>query len=117
MFLQPNVMNKNYFVPVKDNDRKTDILVRHGFHEYDTVDFELPTGFRIEAKFDPITIESDFGTYEAAIIANEDGKFQYVRHFMQRKGRFDAVKYEEYLNFHKKVVRADKRKIALITGT
>ena len=85
MFLQPNVMNKNYFVPVKDNDRKTDILVRHGFHEYDTVDFELPTGFRIEAKFDPITIESDFGTYEAAIIANEDGKFQYVRHFMQRK--------------------------------
>ena len=116
-FLQPNVMNKNYVVPLKYKDRKTDIMVRHGYNEYDTVHFEFPAGFRIEATFDPIKIESDFGLYEAAIIANEDGRFQYIRHFMQRKGRYEASKYDEYLNFHKKVVRADKRKIALISGT
>ena len=117
LFLQPNVMNKNYFVPLKYKERKTDIIVRHGYHEYDTVNFEFPAGFRIEAAFDPIKIESDFGEYEASIIANEDGKFQYVRHFLQRNGRFDAATYDEYLNFHKEVVRADKRKIALISGT
>ncbi len=117
LFVQPNVMNKNYFVPVRYKERQTDILVRHGFHEYDTVNFEFPQGFRIEAKFDPIIIKSEFGEYEASILANEDGKFQYIRHFVQRKGRFSAEKYSEYLNFHKRVVRADKRKIALISGT
>ncbi|MEM7297261.1 MAG: DUF3857 domain-containing protein, partial [Bacteroidota bacterium] len=117
LFLQPNVMNKNYFVPLKYKDRKTDVIVRHSYHEYDTVNFEFPKGYRIEAAFAPIKIESEFGEYSAEIIANEDGKFQYVRHYFQRKGRFDATDYARYLDFHKKIVRADKRKIALISGT
>ena len=117
IFLQPNVMNKNYFVPLKYDDRKTDIVVRHSFNEYDTVQYEFPTGYRIEAAFEPIRIESEFGIYTSEIVANEDGKFQYIRHFMQLNGRYDASKYDEYLQFHKKVVRADKRKIALISGT
>lgn len=117
LFLQPNVMNKNYFVPVKYKERKTDVVVRSGFHEYDTLNFSMPAGFRVEAKFDPIDIQSEFGEYQAEIIQNEDGEFQYVRHFMQKKGRFDAAKYDDYLQFHKDVVRADKRKIALVSGT
>lgn len=117
LFLQPNVMNKNYFVPLKYKERLTDIMVRSSYHEYDTVNFELPKGYRIEASFPPVKIESEFGDYSAEIIANEDGKFQYVRHFFQKKGRFKAANYSSYLDFHKKIVRADKKKIALISGT
>lgn len=117
LFLQPNVMNKNYFVPLKYKERSTDVLVRNSYHEYDTVNFELPKGYRIEASFPPINIVSEFGEYSAEIIASEDGKFQYVRHFFQKKGRFKAANYSDYLNFHKQIVRADKKKIALISGT
>ena len=37
IFFQPNVMNKNYFVPLKYEDRKQDIILRNGYHEFDTV--------------------------------------------------------------------------------
>ena len=117
LFLQPNIMNKNYSVPLKYKERKSDVIVKYGYHEYDTVDFTLPNAFRVEAMFDPINIQSEFGEYQAQIQASEDGKFRYVRHFMQKTGIFDKSKYNDYLNFHKQIVRSDKRKIALVTGT
>ncbi len=117
LFLQPNVMNKNQFIPDRNKERKQNIVVNSGYIERDTLEFKLPMGFRIEATFDPIEIDSDFGSYKAEIVVNEDNRFFYIREFSQNSGTFDKSKYEEYLNFHKDIVRADKRKIALISGT
>ena len=116
MFLQPNIHNKNSFVPQKLKERKTDIFVKTGRVESDTIIFDFPPAFRVEATFDPIIIKSEFGEYRAEVQSDENG-LRYIRYFRQNDGRFKSEAYADYLNFHKEVVNADKRKIALISGT
>jgi transglutaminase-like putative cysteine protease len=116
MFLQPNVMNKNSFVPQKLKERKHDVLIEVGYIEHDTVYFDFPPAFRVEAVFSPIEITSEFGEYKAEVQSDENG-LRYIRYFRQNDGRFKQDTYQAFLDFHKEVVNADKRKIALISGT
>jgi len=117
LFLQPNITNRNSFTPVKDVNRENDIHINIGYHEYDTTAFRIPENFRLEATFEPIKIESTFGSYEAEIIKDGSDRFRYIRHFYQRKGVFDKSQYQEFINFYKKVARSDKKKVALISKT
>jgi transglutaminase-like putative cysteine protease len=116
VFLQPNILNKNQWIPLKYADRKLPIIEEYGFIEIDTVQFQLPSTYSVEAYFEPISISSVFGEYRAEIQSDENG-LRYIRYFKLNNGRFDPSLYTDYIEFHKQTVNADKRKISIVTGT
>ncbi|MEO9485804.1 MAG: DUF3857 domain-containing protein [Ekhidna sp.] len=111
-FLQPNIINKNRWIPNKDENRTQSIYEDHGYWEIDTITYELPEQHVVEAFFEPIEIISEFGEYTAAIKATEDGDISYIRTFKQFDGIFPNTSYQDYIDFHKKIVRADKKRIS-----
>lgn len=113
LFFQPNLMNRNTFIPNRDSEREQDIHVTKSFIEIDTVSYLLPSKFYVEAFFDPIDISTEFGEYKASMKAKTDGTIVYTRTYKQFQGIFDKSKYQDYMNFHKQVVRADKKRVSL----
>ena len=112
-FLQPNLMNQNTFIPNKNSDRKRVISIDYPISERDSIIYKLPENHMVEAFFDPIQIESQFGSYKAEISRLDGDKVLYRREFIQQKGEFDPDTYDEFADFHKQVVRADKKRISL----
>lgn len=112
-FLQPNLMNKNTFIPNKDDNREQKIYTGYAYTEIDSIYYTLPENHSVEAYFSPIEIRSVFGQYNATIEKLEDGRILYCRKFRKENGVFDPEQYDEYMNFHKRVVRADKKRISL----
>lgn len=111
-FLQPNLMNKNKFIPNKDTDRKRKIKISYESTEVDSVFYTLPEQYEVEAFFNPIEITSQFGNYKAEISQLDDGRILYLRSFTQNKGRFEPDTYQEFTDFHKRIVRADKKRVS-----
>ncbi len=114
LFFAPNILNKNTFIPEQNSERQNDIVIKYGYQHLDTILLQIPPSYELEAAFEPLNLSSEFGEYAIKIEAQPDGKIRYVRHFYEKKGTFDAGKYQEFLNFHKKIARADQKKIALI---
>lgn len=111
-FLQPNLMNKNVFIPNKDSDRRRQINISYDVSETDSIYYTLPENYVVEAFFNPIEISSQFGTYKAEITQLDDGRILYLRSYNQNKGLYDPSLYQEFTDFHKRVVRADKKRIS-----
>lgn len=111
-FLQPNLMNRNTFIPNKDDERENSIFVDYTYQEQDSITYKLPAGHAVESFFDPVEINSEFGSYRAEIKKIDENSILYVRSFKQFEGKFPNTAYENFIDFHKKVVRADKRRIS-----
>lgn len=111
-FLQPNLMNKNTFIPNKNSDRSRPININRETLEIDSIFYQLPESYVVEAFFEPIEINSQFGSYKAEISRLEDGRILYYRSFIQNKGQFKPEEYQEFTDFHKRIVRADKKRIS-----
>ncbi len=115
-FIQPNLFNRNTYVPDRDSDRRFDISINMGYVDSDSLVFKIPEQLRPEFLPEPTNIESEFGSYSSNL-SYENGVLTYVRKVMIKDGTFDKEKYEAFRNFRKSIVRADKQKIAFLKKT
>lgn len=111
-FLQPNLMNKNTFIPNKDENRESKIKTGYAYQEIDSVIYTLPEGHYPETIFEPVDIQSIFGSYNASLTRMDDGNLLYVRRYLKNGGEYQNTEYESYIDFNKKIVRADKKRIS-----
>jgi len=115
-FIQPNLFNRNTYVPERDDQREFDISIKLGYIDSDSLVFEIPETFRPEYLPEETKIESEFGSYEASF-TYENGRLTYVRKILIQDGTFDKEKYNAFRDFRKSIVRADKMKIAFLKKT
>ena len=114
LFLKPNVLGKISYVPSAVKDRKQPVEFSYPYLDTDTVTYELPEGFVIEAQPDmPIRIESEFGEYYANFQQAPSGKLIYIRRMKMEKKQLPAQSYEELRKFFKAVSKADNVQIVL----
>lgn len=116
VFLPLNLLNKTTSVPKKYEDRKTDLVLDFQGIDVDTIIYEIPQHLHTEYLPAPVEIESEFGKYNASA-KFEDGKLTYIRKLEYNKGRFDKSLYEQYREYKKKIVKADKAKVVFIDKT
>ena len=116
IFLTPNLMNRNTFVPEKVEVRKTEIVETMGYVDLDTIRYELPEEIYPEFLPENVLFQSRFGLYEAHF-AIEQGKFTYTRKIQINKGTFPASSYQEMIDFYRNVARADNTKLVFISKT
>jgi hypothetical protein len=116
MFLVPNLMNRSSFIPEKIDERKTNIIANFAYIDIDTVQFHVPESMYPEFLPEPTKINSQFGEYESSFRLDQ-GSVIYVRKMKILKGDFPPSAYPEYVDFYKKINKADNTKIIFLTKT
>jgi hypothetical protein len=116
IFLTPNLMNRSTYIPEKVENRKTKVVRRMGYIDYDTIQYQIPETIYPEFLPKAIHIESRFGSYDASFTLGEKGLF-YVRKMVMKRGEFPAESYSELIEFYKSVNKADHTKIVFLTKT
>ena len=116
VFLSPNLANRWKNIPKKMKERNTDIILSYEFQDSDSIIYELPESYSLEYQPKNISHQSIFGTFEVNY-SIENNRLIYVRKVSRNKGRFPKESYQEFRNFYRTVVRADKAKVVFVDKT
>ncbi|MEM7086811.1 MAG: DUF3857 domain-containing protein [Bacteroidota bacterium] len=114
ILINPNVFNRQSFVPDNDGDRTLPLEIRRGYSQKDEIEIILPAGYVLESIFDPIVIENEFGLYKASVTKGDGHKLVYQRELIIKSGRHPKEKFADYVTFRKNIVKKDKSKMVLI---
>ncbi|WP_342327999.1 DUF3857 domain-containing protein [Pedobacter sp. FW305-3-2-15-E-R2A2] len=108
-YLELNAFNKTRNVPEVKN-RTLPVYINRGFTDEDELRYELPEGFKMEAKPENKKIISPFGSYSSEL--KIEGKtLTYKRKFHLKDGNYPAAQYQEFSNFMGNVNIADHDKV------
>ena len=116
LFVKPNLLARQITLPVSSTRAGGDFylpLSKYNFSDSDSVFFKLPTGLKLETSLPDIKIESDFGTYTVKSVY-ENNKLFYSRKIMIKGGRYNAADYSKWIDFVKKVRKADRAQVVFI---
>jgi|GEM_PF-3897200 len=107
------MLNKLSAVPLNNPNRKADFVLTSNYIDADTIVFQIPTGYSIEFLPETIKLNSKFGDYQAEF-KFKDGLLTYIRRVLMRQGQHPATGYNEWVDFRKKIVRADKNQVVFV---
>jgi transglutaminase-like putative cysteine protease len=116
MFVVPNLMSRSSFVPEAVSSRKSNVVIKTGFIDRDSIVFSVPENIYPEFVPQAIKHESNFGTYEATFNLDQ-GKLIYTRSLVVKEGTFPPESYQEYVDFYRNVSKADNLKIVFLSKT
>jgi hypothetical protein len=109
VFLTLNLMNRRESVPAKATDRKTYFAVAFSYQDEDEISYTIPAGFKVEFLPKEININSEFGQYNMQVLQKEN-TIVYKRVQTMNNKQYPPEKYNELIEFYKKVYQADKLK-------
>lgn len=113
LFIVPNVMTRNYRKLPPDAERKYDLQLGFEYIDIDTVEIELPKGYKTESMPKDVVVESKFGKYAASVKLKDDKLF-YFRRIEHYSGRYPAKDYAELVTFYDAIYKADRNKVVLV---
>jgi Domain of Unknown Function with PDB structure (DUF3857)/Transglutaminase-like superfamily len=113
LFLTPNLLNKFETAPIPNPNRKNDVQITMDYFDSDSISFQIPKGYSIEFMPEATLIKTKFGTYSSKILF-KDEKLIYVRKMTMNKGTYPVSAYQEYVDFKKKLFKADKTQVVLV---
>ncbi len=109
----PNMFNKKTYAPPRYKNRKMAFEVDRGYTDVDEYEITLPETLEIEALMKPVSIKNEFGEYSVSIEKKSDNLLVYKRTLIMNKGQYKKEDYSGFRDFHLKIVKHDKSKIAL----
>jgi hypothetical protein len=113
IFLTPNLLTiSNVSLPVTEK-RKTDIIRNKAYTNVDTIRYHLPAGYHPEYQPENMSYQSKFGEYSASVQVSE-GMITYIRRIQIHKGKYPAEAYQEFMEFYKKIAKADKMQLVFV---
>ena len=116
LFVKPNLLAREIYLPVFSTQTGGDFylpLSNYNFTDSDSVFFEMPTGLKLETTLPEFKFESDFGTYAVKAVYKNNQLF-YSRKIMIKGGRYTAADYPKWIDFVKKVRKADRAQVVFI---
>lgn len=115
LMLKLNQVNPLTDVPRFVRKREFNLEIRRNRVENDTVLYQLPEGFQVEALPAPVEITTDFGSFKSSAIL-KGRSIQLVRHLEIYKTVESPERYNEFREFLEKVAASDNAKCMLIKG-
>jgi hypothetical protein len=80
------------------------------------IDIIFPKGYQLTALPKPIKINHKYGDYEVRF-SNIPGGMRVVKTQVFHKDIFDINEFEEFKEFYRKLMDADKMKVAIMSAT
>lgn len=112
LLICPNICSDWYTLPKQEN-RKLPVITYHtDFEDVDETTFFLPEGYACEGIPEAVSLKTPFGEYEAQWKL-QDGKLQYRRRFLLRKGVHPATAYSALAEFYAQMAKYDKLRVGL----
>jgi len=112
IFLMLNQVNRKESVPIKVENRKTFFAVSLSYNDEDEIIYTLPKNYTVEFLPKDIYLNSEFGSYSAKF-AMKDNVITYTRNQTMTDKKYPPEKYNDYVDFYKKIFQADKQKAVL----
>ncbi|MCL9806724.1 DUF3857 domain-containing protein [Flavobacterium amniphilum] len=109
----PNVLNQNVSIPQRYRTRKSGFEIEKGYYDEDTIEIEIPSAYKVGAKPEPVSLDTKFGTYHTEISVLDNGKIEYKRNLLIKKGIYTAAEYDEFRKFKEQIAKNDNSKILL----
>ena len=100
-------------VPRKVSERKSEVIIKRSTVVTDSVVVIVPEGFEIESVPSGFSVESVFGHYSLSASVSGPGKILCIRNLELVKGKHPAVRYNELIEFYRKIAAADLSKVSL----
>ena len=116
IFFVLNLMNKSSFLPSKNEERRTPIVVRNGYVSVDSITYHFPEGTVPEVLPSPTNLNTKFGEYHTEIKMDENG-LHYIRRIKIKPGYFQVDTYNEFVEFYRSINKADNAKVVLLNKT
>jgi Domain of Unknown Function with PDB structure (DUF3857)/Transglutaminase-like superfamily len=113
VFFMPNIMSQSKSIPLANANRKSDFVQSMNYLDTDSITFQIPKNYSAEFLPEPIKIQSKFGTYSSSTIIVGD-KITYFRQLTIKKGQYPPSQYAEWVDFRRKIVKADKSQVVLV---
>ncbi|MBC6952422.1 DUF3858 domain-containing protein, partial [candidate division KSB1 bacterium] len=113
LFLRPNLMSRRKYVPPPVAQRTQPVDFAYAYLNTDSIHYELPAGFVLEAVPDSVKLETAFGSYHASATL-QSGKLEYVRRLEIRRRLLPPEEYDAYRKFLSDIVKADQAQIVLV---
>ncbi len=114
LFLKPNLMERWKHVPPALKERTQPVDLSYAYIDLDSVSYQLPPNYAVEAAPLPTKIETSFGIYHAAAEFKGESKLEYVRRLEMRESKLPAEQYEAYRKFIAEIVKADGMQVVLV---
>ncbi|MDH3458398.1 MAG: DUF3857 and transglutaminase domain-containing protein [Gemmatimonadota bacterium] len=115
LFLPVNLLHRWTFVPPATTKRTQAIaFFQYAFADADTIRYELPEGFVIEALPDPAQLETGFLRYAARAEVGADGILVYYRSLEVNEPTFPAEQYEAFRDAMRQIAQADRAQVVLV---
>ena|GEM_PF-12433 len=116
VFLPLNLLSAWNSVPAKSDYRRTDLVLKMPFVDTDTIRYHLLEGYQVESQPENVEFTSQFGHYQASV--KIDGRtVTYIRRNEMKEGRFPKTAFNEYAEYCKKIAKADKMQMVLISSS
>lgn len=115
-FIKPNFLNKEIAVKGGSVKRTSDFYLNpeiYNFTNIDSLVFEVPEKYSKESVPGAVKIESEFGVFETSF-EEIDNQFHYTQKLAMKGGRFPAERYSSWIEFLRKIRRADRAQIVLV---
>ncbi|TYP75878.1 DUF3857 domain-containing protein [Aquimarina intermedia] len=113
LLVTPNVFNRNQGnLPVYEN-RRTPLVIRHGYQNTDEYEINLPAGYLLSKLPESKFITNEFGTYSYELEMLSPSKIKFKRTLKMIDGIFPKEKYESYRQFWTDIKNTDKTRIVL----
>ena len=110
-----NLLNKIETIPVKKEDRNSEIIIRRSFVQNDTVNYSIPFGYVVEKISSNRRVQSEFGEFESTVTV-DGSNIQYIRHLKINKGTYPADHYGLFSEFYNNVKLGDEDRAILIAN-
>jgi hypothetical protein len=114
IYVPINKSNQIRFYLPDEDKREYPVLFPYLFSESDSVYFDNPEGFEIEALPGNVEFSQDFGSYKAELKTDDDNNIYYKRYFALTQKEISPEDYPKLKEFFDEVRAADARQLVLV---
>lgn len=115
LFVKTQLLNRTFELPAA-SERTSDFylpLSEYSFTDVDTVSYTIPPKYKLETSLPAFQISSPFGSFESKTTF-ENNQIVSSRKVILNGGRYKAADYPAWLDFLKKVRKADRAQVVFI---
>jgi hypothetical protein len=111
LVFKPALVARRSGTSLTSNERKYPVVLNADAYS-ETVEVELPPGFSVDEMSEPVTLETDFGSYEADW-RTEDGKLYFNRSMKINNAIVEPSDYAAVKEFFDQMVLAEQASVVL----
>lgn len=97
----------------KDNNRKYPFEIRFGYTDEMEYELKIPKGYTINQSFEPLIHISEFGSYFLTLEVINSETLKIMRKLLVKDGIYPKEKFNDYVDFRRKISSLDNTKILL----